>query len=583
MNFLKCFSLIPVVAGLLLNPNLQAEVCINPSDQTSFVADYVVVGVGTAGGLMANRLSGDCETSVVALQYGENLSNDPLIKLSKNAVFTVPALLIGLPLPFDINVLDLPEEIRQEFLTYVADWVPLAPPLYENGVTVPQVNADLRQLFWGMALPLGGASSINAGIWCRGTDQLYDQWEAIAGPEWSAERVTRTYRRLENYDGKTNNPEVRGCHGPIDVRMVPASEISRKFTEATKKGTNTPFVLDYNDPDFPIGVSSNMQATQRGKNGFLRVSSATAFLGPKVMKPNGTGVHGRKLQVLFNSFAQRIIWDGNRAAGVQFVQNGVTKTVTANKGVVVCAGLRSSTFLLQSGVGPQALLNGLNIPVIVDNPNVGQGLADQPNIVLVYATNPADKPSKNCLVGNIAWLPAPGTNSNSRQIRLSTFDQPIPGLTLMLMDLVQAQSRGFITINSNNPADPFIMDSQVLSNPNDFTLYQKALSTYIPAINAQLQLIDPLYEMIYPDPAVLTDPILLTAFIRDSVQNTQHFQSHCRMAPLNQGGVVDSTGHVYGVQNLIVADDSVVPLLMDGSPMASAYLIAANIARLLGY
>ena len=100
-------------------------------------------------------------------------------------------------------------------------------------------------------------------------------------------------------------------------------------------------------------------------------------------------------------------------------------------------------------------------------------------------------------------------------------------------------------------------------------------------INEEFKTIDKKYQLVFPNSAILDDPALVREFIRESISCNQHFQSHCRMAPLDQGGVVDSTGHVYGVKNLIVADDSVAPLCMDGSPMASAYLIAANIAELL--
>lgn len=580
MKLLQRLVLLPVLLSALAMPGL-SQANVSAENQTSFTADYVVVGVGTAGGLMAKRLSDDKTTSVIALHIGENLTEDPLIKYSKNTIFTVGAAILAVPLNIDPNL--IPPEFRAQFETYLAQFTEIAARLYVGGETIPQINADNRELLWVMALPLGGASSVNGEAWCKGTDQLYAQWAAIAGPEWSVERISRTYRELEDYHGKTNDPIFRGHHGPIDVRLVPASNLSRKFTRAIVNAVPTPFVLDYNDPLYPIGASSNMQLTQKCKHGNLRVSSSTAFLNSTVMKPNGHGVKGRKLRVLFNSFAQRVIWDGTRAAGVEFVQNGVTKTVMASKGVVVTAGIRSSTFLLQSGVGSAALLNSLNIPVVFDNPNVGQGLADQPAVRLVYATNPTDIPTPNTIFGNIAWLPAPGGDPTSRQIRLATV-APFPGIAILTVDLCQPASRGSITINSADPSAPFVMDLGVLSNPSDLQLFQSALSTYIPAVNAQLQSIDPQYRMIFPtDPAFLTDPILSTAFIQETVGSNMHFQSHCRMAPLDQGGVVDSTGHVYGVQNLIVADDSVVPQCMDGSPMASAYLIAANIARLLGY
>ena len=165
-------------------------------------------------------------------------------------------------------------------------------------------------------------------------------------------------------------------------------------------------------------------------------------------------------------------------------------------------------------------------------------------------------------------------------MRISTITT-IPGFTISFVDLLQPLSRGNIIINSANPLDPPIIDAGELSNSADFTLFQSVFQTYIKNINIALQAIDPKYQLVFPDQATLNDPTALDAFIRAEVDVTQHYQSHCRMAPFDQGGVVDSTGHVYGVRNLIVADDSIVPQDMDGSPMASAYLIGANIAQIL--
>jgi choline dehydrogenase-like flavoprotein len=120
-----------------------------------------------------------------------------------------------------------------------------------------------------------------------------------------------------------------------------------------------------------------------------------------------------------------------------------------------------------------------------------------------------------------------------------------------------------------------------LSNSNDLALYMSAFSIYIKNINEELKKIDPNYELIYPDPKILNDMSKLEVFIKKNIQSDQHVQSHCRMASLADGGVVDSTGRVYGVNNLIVADNSVSPKNMDGSPMANAYLIAERIKELL--
>lgn len=532
---------------MILNPFLQAKTADKP-----LTADYVIIGVGTAGALMAKELSDDHKTTVIALHNGENLTQDPLIKFSENAALTVAAGLVK-------------------------------SPLYENGETVPQKYADNRELLWALALPEGGASAINAGAYCRGTNEVYKQWEEIAGPNWSLHRILEIYKDLEHYRGESANCHTRGCHGPISVLQVQdPSCISLKFTQATIEATRYPFVIDYNDPHTPVGVSSQFQYTRSGPQGDLRVSSATAFLNKDVMTPNGHGVQGRKLLVLFDSNALRTFWEGNKAVGVEYLQDGQHKQVFAKKGVIVCAGLKSSFFLMHSGVGPASLLHSLGIPIVYDNPNVGQGLADQPQVPILFTANPLDSQlDTNDFFVQISWLPAPNGDSRKREVRLAVLN-PLPGVAPVLVDLCQPKSRGSITIKSADPLVPPVIDLREFSDPSDLLLYHSVFKHYIKRIHFALREIDPLYQLIVPPPDIIDDDALLLTFIKESVASNQCFQSHCRMARLEQGGgVVDNTGRVHGVENLIVADDSIVPFAMDGTPMASAYLIAANIARLL--
>lgn len=544
MRFILLFIL---PFSLSFQPMLQAG-CKGKSNK----ADYVVVGVGTAGAVVAKKLSDDKKTSVIALHSGENLTQDPEIKFSENALTTVLSALAG-------------------------------SSFYETGMTIPQVNVDNRPLLWAIGLPEGGGSSINAGMWARGTNQVYTQWEAVAGPEWSVNQIESIYKKLENYHGETTNPDARGFHGPVDVRQVPANNVGKTFNQAVINATGFPFVLDYNDPRTPIGSSDQYQNTQKGSDGRLRVSSATAFLNKKVMTPDGYGVHGRKLRVLFKSTALRTIWEGNKAVGVEYLsEDGNIKRVYANKGVVVCCGLRSSTFLLQSGVGSKALLESLGIPVVYDNPNVGQNLADQTMVPMLYTTNPKDFPivDPNSVFSQISWLPAPNGDPNIRKFQYISMNLS-PGLSAVIFELAQPKSRGSISINTNNPLAPPVINIGMFSDPEDLDLYIQGFQIYVKNINAALQAIDPLYQLIIPDPAIINDTALLTEFIKEIVFSYQCFQSHCRMAPLNQGGVVNSQGYVYGVENLLVADDSIVPVAMDGTPMATAYLIGYNIARML--
>lgn len=554
MKWIKSGIFLCCLSCFIFNSTLQAKKS----------ADYIVIGVGNAGAVVAKMLSDNHKNSVIALHIDSNLSDDPLIKFSAFTPITVAAGLFG-------------------------------PPLYEAGETVPQPNADNRELNWAVALPLGGASAVNAGALVRGTNQVYAQWEALAGPNWSVNRILGIYKALETYHGTSENPEFRGNNGPIDVlQPLPVSAVSQKFTNAIVNGTGVPLINDYNDPLLPIGASTQVQITRNGPDGSLRVSSATAFLNSSVMTPDGKGVNGRKLRVFFDSPALRIIWKGNKAVGVEYVTltdsldsskskcgGPKVKKVYAKKGIIVSAGLFSSPFLMHSGVGPRALLESFNIPVVFDNPNVGQGLVDQPSVRTVFTTDPDDASlDVNVFFSQISGLPAPGGDPTVRLIRIASAPL-IPGIQLVLFDLVQPLSRGSVTIGSADPLAPPIIDLGTLSNPADLTLFQQGFQIYLNNINNFLVANYPGYELVFPDPSILTNPVLTQDFIRENIACNEHFQSHCRMAPQDQGGVVDGNGRVYGVQNLYVADDSIVPLCMDGSPMASAYLIGANVAQLI--
>lgn len=595
MNFIKYILGISLSVTLLNTPCIEAK---------KVKADYIVIGIGTAGATIANRLSDDMKTSVLAIHDGKNENQNPDIKFTRNTLFTVSSALFG-------------------------------SSFYQTGETPPQPNAGDQQIFWCEALPLGGASAINAGAYCRGTNDVYAQWEAIAGPEWSVARITDTYIEIEKYQGTSANPEFRGTNGPLKVRQNPdPTKVSQTFTEAIIAATGFPFVDDYNDPLTPIGASSQMQYTQRGKDGELRESSATVFLNKKVMKPDGYGVKGRKLRVIFESKALRTIWEGDKAIGVEYFRNGKIKKAYARKGVIVCAGLQSSAFLMHSGIGPKPMLEALGIPVVFDNPNVGKGLADQPLMPLLFLSNPNDTPisgssssstpgnpikglklgsidiafpfifpvvqgvtdgdflsgilspslqfPSNSIFADIAFLPDPNPliDQTKRALRFST-SNPVPGVTFAMFDMCQPQSRGRISLGSFDPLALPIVDLGTFSNPADLDLYVRGFQTYIKNIDTALQDIDSNYGLIFPDRALLDDTKLLREFIRETVGSAQCFQSHCRMAPLDQGGVVDNTGHVHGVRNLIVADNSINPVPMDGTPMATGYLIAFNLARLL--
>ena len=242
------------------------------------------------------------------------------------------------------------------------------------------------------------------------------------------------------------------------------------MTKAMVKATGFPFVIDYNDPNEPIGISSQFQYTQSGKRGEFGTGLPKTFLNEKVMASSGKGLNGRKLRVLFNSLGLKTIWQGNKAVGVEFVSDGKMKQVFANKGVIVCAGVTSSAFLLHSGIGPKQILDSLNIPVIFDNQNVGQGLTTQPRIVLVFSSNPTDVAAHpHGHFSQIAWLPTPGGDQKKREILISTAN-PISGITIALLELCQPRSRGSISIDNANPLKPPVINLNMLSDSADLLI-----------------------------------------------------------------------------------------------------------------
>lgn len=548
--------------------------------------DYVIIGAGTAGSVLARKLSDNHKASVTVLHNGPNLNSNSLITQAANSIISVLYGVTG-------------------------------ATLYASGLTTPQPDADNRNLLWIYALPFGGASAVNAAGYARGTNQVYSQWESINGPNWSTTRILNTFRELENYSGLTITPGARGDSGLLPVWQVPTltrMAVSVFLPALQSALPNIPTVVDYNDPSVSNCIDSRVQYTQTGASGALRASSAMSFLNNTVIDNNGIGVNGRRLNVVFNATADKIIWSGNQAVGVSYYENGVVKNIYANKGVIVTAGVKSSAFLMRSGVGSASLLQSLNIPVIYNNPNVGQGLKDQYRLLFIYQTNPADSaslplisiPSSILLalaqtnvgqqllfyIGNLvaaqnsmffqsAWLPFVGGSASDARLFRFTAINPIPGYAIVMLDLIQPESSGSIVINSTNPFVEPVMDMGVLTNPTDLDNYANGVKIYIKNITAELALIDPQYQMVYPNPAILTDDVAVKAFIASDIGTDMHFQSHCKMAPLNQGGVVDSTGHVYGVQKLIVADNSIAPVGMDGAPMASAYMIADNIANIM--
>lgn len=514
--------------------------------------DYIVVGTGPAGSVVAKKLTDDKKTSVLVLEAGENNDGDTPIS---NSTFAL--------------------ELEEMYL----------PQYFCQGEGVPQEKVNERSFEWTTGRLLGGGSSINTQQYVRPTSAVFQQWEKLLGPLWSPKNATRTFRKMENYNGKTNNKEVRGYKGLIDIRQAPENPtpMSKKLVSAIEKATGFRKILDYNDPKTPLGPFTRWQLFQQ-PNG-RRESASTAFLSSDIMTTAGQGVNGRKLQVFFKSTVLRVLFKNKRAIGVEFLKEGKRVRAYSRKKVIISAGINSSQLLMLSGIGPAKMLKDEGIPVVFANPHVGKGLRNHTLNFAEFSANPKDNPlpedDPNALFTGGAFLPdpTPGSNKTRRAVQLIGIGSK-GKLTIAILFL-KPKSRGSIKIQSNDPLKIVLADEGYLLNPADLEAVKNCYKVYIKKIAAQLTAIDRSYRLISPTLDIINNNHKLEEFIKNNFDHNHHEQGALRMAPLSKGGVVDSYGQVHGVKDLIVADDSIIPFTVDGNTSAPAYLIGNTIAQQL--
>ncbi len=527
--------------------------------------DYIIVGGGTTGCALAAKLSdpvkGKYKYSVLMIEAGENLTKDPRVVDTNNIVTAIaealdPALSIvslTYPLGQDVN------------------------PFFSFAYTEGRM--------WG------GSSGHNYLQCIRATPDELAQWVALSGdPRWAYSNLIDTViKPLEHYtpDGSVANPTQRGFNGPLFITQEPFETVANdSFYQAVATAAGIPIVTDYNDPDQGVlGVSSNQDYVTPpflGENS-IRSFSGNAFLTgePSVgvaalVDENGNGLHGRKLKVVSNAHANRVVFKNRTAKGVEYVHADapdVVITAQAKKGVILCAGGVADPAILQrSGIGDPDLLNSLDIPVVYANPNVGNNM--------------------QCFVGQqgviggvetAVELPAYGVsflgfdpNPNERQFYAEFFSQ-LAAFPLGIADALQIsginalganltpKSRGSVQIISK---DPFI---QPLINFNYFsdgpasepgTDAYKVISFYnlLQGIASEAG-----GEVLYPTAAQYAagDDALLGAALA-TLLPFNHISSTCQMARTPATGVIDGKLRVFGVKKLMVASSASEPVSLGG-------------------
>ena len=241
---------------------------------------------------------------------------------------------------------------------------------------------------------------------------------------------------------------------------------------------------------------------------------------------------------------------------------------------------------MHSGIGNADLLQKHGIPVVFDNPNVGMHYADHPAVEATFTTNPNDhvspKNDPNSIFAGGGFLPnpTPGSNPNRRGIQL--FFQSGPDCTVTMgAILLQPNSRGSAVIQNNDPLKVMLGDQAYLADDTDLETFKHTYRVYFKGVAEKLAAIDKSYQLVSPSLEIINDDAKLEKYIKENLGAGFHPQSMNRMGPCSKSGVVDAKGHVYGVENLVIADDTIIPFTVDGNTSAPSFLIGQTIAEQL--
>ncbi len=525
--------------------------------------DYIVIGAGSAGCVLANRLTEDPSIRVLVLEAG-GWDKDPFIHI---------------PLGLD-----------RIFGNRLHDW---------GYFSEPEPGMDGRRIECARGQVIGGSSSINFMAYVRGHRNDYDRWRQLGCKGWAYADVLPYFRRSEAWEGEES--VYRGTDGPLTVRTSTHRDPVFEGLAQAAQSAGHPLVEDANGAE-QHGFTSMQQTIRKGR----RCSAAVAYLQPALSRPN--------LFVQTGALVERLNIEGHRVRGVSYRRRGESRSVDAEREVLLCGGvINSPQILMLSGIGPAEHLREHDIQAVQDLPGVGRNLQDHLSALIHYrrrvpgpltAQLRYDRLAVN-LVRAYLWGKGPATDlpvnvhafvksrpeldiPDTQMLVIAASPQAVPwmpgirspspdGLVLRPV-LLRPASRGEVKLRSANPADSVRIHQNFLSAPED----QKTLRDgfrVIREIGAQPALRHFGLEEIAPGPAAQNDEDL-DAYLRATSATAHHPAGTCKMGT-DEMAVVDPDLKVRGVEGLRVIDASIMPDLVGGNINAPVMKIAERISDLI--
>lgn len=518
--------------------------------------DYIIVGAGSAGCVIANRLTESGKDKVLLLEAGASDSN-PLLR--------VP--LLGSLLTVGSSKYD---------------WC------YKAAADPTRLGREER---WPRGKVLGGSSALNAMIYVRGAAADYDYWAQLGNTGWSYQDVVPFFEKIEgssvsDADGMVRMSDANGAHS-----------LSHKFIEANAT-LGTPHLIDSNNGD-----RSGVSLLKMTSSGRVRQSSARAYLQSVKNRPN--------LHVSIRSHASKILFDGTRASGIEYIHNGKVCCALAAKEVVLSGGtINSPQLLMLSGIGPAQELSELGIKPVLDLPGVGQNLHDHPAVFMQAITN---VPSYNTetlpprlfkhifdwalhgqgMLSTIMFQALAFVKTKTAldfpdiqlhfapcgYMNTETSVNPIKQNSLTIQANVnRPRSRGFLKLKDSNPNNHPIIQPNMFQDSYDMeTLVSGA--KYIQCLFQERALGEVIDHISVPEhiPEAMED---WEHFVRHNAQTAYHPVGTCKMG-VDRMAVVTPELQVRGLTGLRVVDGSVIPQIISGNTQAAIMMIAEKAAQMI--